>query len=84
MMDEKFLPDKELLVKAVSLLCEEIPAGRADRVSSNFPVDGMDSSEVIDLLAPQILADAAKLGAPTSIAHMDPPTPTIAWAVSAL
>jgi L-2,4-diaminobutyrate decarboxylase len=82
MMDEKFLPDKELLVKAVSLLCEEIPAGRADRVSSNFPVDGMDSSEVIDLLAPQILADAAKLGAPTSIAHMDPPTPTIAWAVS--
>ena len=81
-MDEQFLPDKELLFRAVALLCEGNPARSADRIPSNFPADGMDPSKVIDLLGSDVIAGAAKLGAPTSMAHMDPPTPTITWAVS--
>ena len=38
-------------------------------------------AQVLDLLAPIVLAGARDLGALTAFAHMDPPTPWLTWAM---
>jgi L-2,4-diaminobutyrate decarboxylase len=49
---------------------------------ARLPAEGIGARNALRVLAPALLTDAAKLGAPTAFAHMDPPTPWITWAVS--
>ena len=49
---------------------------------SELPESGMNKYEALEFLAPHILGKSARLGSPESFAHMDPPTPTITWAIT--
>lgn len=49
---------------------------------TQFPISGMGEKETLDLLAPHVLGKAAYLDAPLALAHMDPPTPWITWAMT--
>jgi len=49
---------------------------------TQFPISGMGEKETLDLLAPHVLGKAAHLDAPLALAHMDPPTPWITWAMA--
>jgi L-2,4-diaminobutyrate decarboxylase len=49
---------------------------------TGLPEIGVGTHEALRRLAPQILGRARQLGAPHSLAHMDPPTPWITWAVT--
>ena len=44
--------------------------------------DGIGEVEALRLLAPTVLGQSAQLHHPGYFAHMDPPTPTIAWATA--
>jgi L-2,4-diaminobutyrate decarboxylase len=46
------------------------------------PVGGMGESATLSLLAPHVLAGAARLDKPDTMAHMDPPTGWITWATT--
>ena len=47
-----------------------------------LPETGLGALATLDRLAPGVLGGAACLGASTSFAHMDPPTPWVAWATT--
>jgi Glutamate decarboxylase and related PLP-dependent proteins len=47
-----------------------------------LPESGMGEWQTLDMLAGNVLGRAAQLGSPTSLAHMDPPTPWITWAMT--
>jgi L-2,4-diaminobutyrate decarboxylase len=77
--DKSFLPDKGLehavdLLRQVFMVQENLP----DR----FPNLGIGEFETLDLLAPHVLGDAARLDNSNALAHMDPPTPWITWATT--
>lgn len=77
--DSSFI-DTEGLTQALKLM-----TSRSTEVSdlpANLPSAGLGEIAVLNLLAPQILGNAAQLGAHTSMAHMDPPTPWITWAMA--
>ncbi|MBC3806582.1 aspartate aminotransferase family protein [Undibacterium seohonense] len=77
--DSSFV-DTEGLTQALRLM-----TSRSTEVSdlpTNLPLVGLGEVEVLNLLAPQVLGHAAQLGAHTSMAHMDPPTPWITWAMA--
>jgi L-2,4-diaminobutyrate decarboxylase len=77
--DSSFV-DTEGLTQALRLM-----TSRSTEVSdlpTNLPLVGLGEVEVLNLLAPQVLGQAAQLGAHTSMAHMDPPTPWITWAMA--
>ena len=80
-MDDDFQPDPAALVRALELLCHP-PAGREIDLPARLPESGQDPRAVLDLLAPAVLGQAARLGTATALAHMDPPTPWITWATT--
>lgn len=47
-----------------------------------LPESGMGEMRTMDMLSGHVLGRAAQLGSPTSLAHMDPPTPWITWAMA--
>jgi len=47
-----------------------------------LPLCGIGETQTLELLAPHILGKAAHLDAPFALAHMDPPTPWITWAIA--
>lgn len=71
--------DLDGLTKALTLMTSSETDVRELPIS--LPQLGLGESQVLDLLAPQVLGKAAQLGASTSMAHMDPPTPWITWAM---
>ena len=78
-IDKSFLPDTGLehavdLLRQVSKVQENLP----DR----FPNRGIGEFQTLDLLAPHALGRAARLDKSNALAHMDPPTPWIAWATA--
>lgn len=68
------------LHRAVELLNSH--SGDAVDLPSSLPELGVGEMRTLDLLAGHVLGRAASLGSPTSIAHMDPPTPWITWAMA--
>jgi len=48
----------------------------------DLPELGVGEVRTLALLAAPVLGRAADLGAPTALAHMDPPTPWITWAMA--
>ncbi len=56
--------------------------GTAGDLPQQLPEVGIGEQRTIARLAGHVLGTAAHLDAPTSFAHMDPPTPWITWAMS--
>ncbi len=77
--DKSFAPE-EGLEYAVSLLRKADFA--AVDLPDIFPDLGIGERETLDLLAPNVLGCAARLDQPYALAHMDPPTPWITWALA--
>lgn len=48
----------------------------------DLPELGVGEARTLALLAAPVLGRAADLGAPTALAHMDPSTPWITWAMA--
>jgi glutamate/tyrosine decarboxylase-like PLP-dependent enzyme len=47
-----------------------------------LPEFGLGEMRTLDMLSGHVIGQAAQLGSPTSLAHMDPPTPWITWAMA--
>jgi glutamate/tyrosine decarboxylase-like PLP-dependent enzyme len=47
-----------------------------------LPEFGLGEMRTLDMLSGHVVGQAAQLGSPTSLAHMDPPTPWITWAMA--
>ncbi|CRK57863.1 pyridoxal-dependent decarboxylase family protein, putative [Alloactinosynnema sp. L-07] len=75
---------------AVDLLAASRGAGRRPSDGSLkalpfpdlLPEDGIGERAALGALAGPILSDAARLGDPGFLAHMDPPTPWVSWAAA--
>jgi len=81
-MDKEFSVDSDGLRQAVDLMSRDFSNVEGLALPTELPQDGMGSTAALNALAPSILGGAARLGAATSFAHMDPPTPWITWAVT--
>lgn len=68
------------LNKALELLVSR--AGHAADLPPALPETGLGEMRTLDMLSGHVLGRAARLGSPTSLAHMDPPTPWITWAMA--
>lgn len=81
--DASFGLDSEGLRRAVSLLEYRIPSD-APRygLPESLPETGLGDAEALERLAPDVLGRAAYLDADDAMAHMDPPTPWITWALA--
>lgn len=77
--DSSFLPDQGLeyaidFLRKISAEPEILPR--------SLPEQGIGEISTLERLAPHVLGRAARLDAPLAIAHMDPPTPWITWAMA--
>jgi L-2,4-diaminobutyrate decarboxylase len=81
-LDSEFLDEPGGLRHALDLLRYDYPCVGPLDLPSKLPETGLGSRAMLDRLAPNILGGAARLGAATSFAHMDPPTPWITWATT--
>lgn len=77
--DKSFLPVTGL-DHAVNLL-REMPMAQ-ENLPHSFPERGIGEIQTLDLLAPHVLGRAARLDNSNALAHMDPPTPWITWAMA--
>lgn len=82
MRDKDFFPDRKDLENATDLQFAADQGGIETPLPADLPERGVGSHEAMQQLAPHILGRARRLGAPQSLAHMDPPTPWITWAMS--
>ena len=82
MSDPSFQADPEGLKQALDALLAPPSPESARILPSGLPEDGCGERAVLDRLAPIVLGGARRLGAPDALAHMDPPTPWIAWALT--
>lgn len=80
--DAAFEPSPERLQQALSLLLAPPQTVDMTKIPSCLPDSGIGDHRALEELAPVILGGAQPLGADTSFAHMDPPTPCIAWATT--
>jgi glutamate/tyrosine decarboxylase-like PLP-dependent enzyme len=60
--------------------------GSQSRASVDLPLtlpeSGLGDMRALEMLSGHVLDRSAQLGSPTSLAHMDPPTPWITWAMA--
>jgi len=77
--DPSFSPH-DGLNKALELLTS--PSCNVAELPSTLPESGLGDMGVLEMLSGHVLGRAAQLGSPTSLAHMDPPTPWITWAMA--
>ncbi|MGB3492742.1 MAG: pyridoxal-dependent decarboxylase [Elainellaceae cyanobacterium] len=77
--DSSFLPDAGL-EQAIALLRQH-PVELAD-LPQALPETGLGERVTLEKLAPHVFGKAAHLDSPMAIAHMDPPTPWITWAMA--
>lgn len=77
--DNSFEPSTGL-DQAVTLLRQ--PPADPNDLPETLPEVGIGENATLDFLAPHVLGGAAKLDAPDALAHMDPPTPWITWAMA--
>jgi L-2,4-diaminobutyrate decarboxylase len=80
--DRSFRADQAGLEAALGLLLRELaqPSGGALELPGALPDDGTGELVALERLAPAVLGGARRLGDPGFLAHMDPPTPWVAWA----
>ena len=74
-----FSPDAEL--EAAIDLLREVPSEKME-LPDQCPEYGIGELPALKLLAPYVIGGAAQLDAPNALAHMDPPTPWITWAIA--
>ena len=77
--DQSFSPEQGL-ESAIDLL-REVPAEKTE-LPEQCPEYGIGEIPALKLLSPHVIGDAAKLDAPNALAHMDPPTPWVTWAIA--
>ena len=82
MTDPAFQADPDGLRRALDALLAPQSSESAQVLPSALPEEGCGERAVLDHLAPVVLGGARRLGAPDALAHMDPPTPWIAWALT--
>ncbi|HEY7657078.1 MAG TPA: pyridoxal-dependent decarboxylase [Burkholderiales bacterium] len=68
------------LKTALTLLASR--SGNAATLPPALPEAGLGEMRTLEMLSGSVLGQAAQLGAPISLAHMDPPTPWITWAMA--
>ncbi|HJM06818.1 MAG TPA: hypothetical protein QF887_10560, partial [SAR324 cluster bacterium] len=93
-MDTKPIPainqehqvDRLLVEKALDLLeasrvprDEPVPLKDGLELTETMPESGMEASQVLEQMASGVLETSAQLHHPGFMAHMDPPTPPVAW-----
>lgn len=81
--------DRDLLERAIEWLERTrdprehpVPEAPQTPVPETFPDAGLGEAAALDLLAPAVLRGSAQLHHPGYFAHMDPPTPAVAWAAA--
>jgi L-2,4-diaminobutyrate decarboxylase len=82
--DPSFQADRAGLGRALSLLLGELgqPSHGSLDLPSGLPEAGLGDMPALERLAPAALGGARRLGDPGFLAHMDPPTPWVAWAAA--
>jgi L-2,4-diaminobutyrate decarboxylase len=78
-LDPAFLPNSALH-EAVTLLNQALAEPEA--LPLLCPETGIGELATLQQLAPHVLGGGARLDAPQVLAHMDPPTPWITWAMA--
>jgi L-2,4-diaminobutyrate decarboxylase len=80
--DGSFQPDRDGLERALGLLLRELtePAGASLDLPASLPREGAGELAALERLAPAVVGGARRLDDPGFLAHMDPPTPWVAWA----
>ena len=81
-MDRDFGIDPQGLLQAVDLMSRDFGAVEPMELPAGLPEEGLGARFALDVLAPNILGHAARLGDALSFANMDPPTPWITWATT--
>lgn len=82
MEDPSFRPPTELLARAAARAAEMPAPEDLGRLPEALPAAGLGEAAALDLLAGPVLGGAARLGGAEAFAHMDPPTPWIAWVLT--
>jgi len=77
--DTSFMPHEDLL-KAVAFL--HVSDFEPKCLPQSFPHEGLGDTSAMELLAPHVLGKATRLDDALTLAHMDPPTPWITWAMA--
>ncbi|HEV2068824.1 MAG TPA: pyridoxal-dependent decarboxylase [Acidimicrobiales bacterium] len=78
---DDFRADPAGLRRAVELLVDQADAGPW-KLGQELPENGIGSLEALEVLASPVLGHSRDLGGAGFFAHMDPPTPWIAWVLS--
>ena len=83
------LVDRELIDQALKLLeisreprNELVPIGKELALPEKLPESGLGSQAALEMIAPDALETSSQLHHPGFMAHMDPPTPAVAWVAS--
>src|SRR5271170_676835 len=80
-MDPAFAIDDGGMRHAM-LALSRIDFGAPNDLPGQMPERGLGEIQALDELAPHVLGGAARLDASDTLAHMDPPTPWITWALT--
>lgn len=81
MNDQSFSLDAAALAEAVDALGRDVMPS-SDELPARLPDAPLGDRAALERLAPHVLGQAAPLGAPDTLAHMDPPTPWLSWALT--
>ena len=84
MRDSSFSADQAGLAQGLAALLDRPKGDVAAALAAlpeSLPAAGQGEIQTLTQLAPLVLGGARHLGAETAFAHMDPPTPWIAWGV---
>lgn len=81
MNSHDFRPDEQLLLRAVALLSGSETAEASAPLPVSLPDVGIGPHDALSEMFDDVLGKSRDLGAPGFFAHMDPPTPPIAWAM---
>ena len=82
MRDSSFSADQAGLAQGLAALLDRPKGDVAAALAAlpeSLPAAGQGEIQTLTQLAPLVLGGARHLGAETAFAHMDPPTPWIAW-----
>jgi len=80
-LDPSFRPEARGLYVAVEALGREHDAADS-ALPSELPESGVGEEGALLQLAPHVLGGACRLDRPDMLAHMDPPTPWLTWALT--
>ena len=81
--DKSFELNSEGLHRAFDLLDRRTHSERpAEGLPRSLPDTGLGEMAALERLAPDVLGRATYLDAADAMAHMDPPTPWITWALA--